>query len=138
MSFGFSIKECPLIFSVTGKMIRIYVLLLFCTLVNAMQSKVSPHKEDFQYMTVYEESDDDLIAKKLDIAKRGNFFLLVSEVYLGPYQISMIELLCRNSCKNCYRSSRPKCFVKKVFLQISQNLQENTRARVHFLIKLRP
>ena len=29
------------------------------------------------------------------------------------------------------------CSVKKVFLEISQNLQENTYARVSFLIKLR-
>ena len=28
------------------------------------------------------------------------------------------------------------CSVKKVFLEISQNSQENTRARVSFLIKL--
>ena len=28
------------------------------------------------------------------------------------------------------------CSVKKVLLEISQNLQENTRARVSFLIKL--
>ena len=30
-----------------------------------------------------------------------------------------------------------KCSVKKVFLKISQNLQENTFARVTFLIKLK-
>ena len=29
-----------------------------------------------------------------------------------------------------------RCFVKKVFLKISPNLQENTSARVSFLIKL--
>ena len=29
-----------------------------------------------------------------------------------------------------------RCSVKKVFLQISQNSQENTSARVSFLIKL--
>ena len=29
-----------------------------------------------------------------------------------------------------------RCSVKKVFLEISQNLQENTCARVYFLIKL--
>ena len=29
-----------------------------------------------------------------------------------------------------------RCFVKKVFLEISQNSQENTCARVSFLIKL--
>ena len=29
-----------------------------------------------------------------------------------------------------------RCFVKKVFLEISQNSQENTCSRVSFLIKL--
>ena len=35
-----------------------------------------------------------------------------------------------------FRSSRPEVFVKKVFLKISQNLQENTCTRASFLIKL--
>ena len=35
-----------------------------------------------------------------------------------------------------FRSSRPKVFCKKVFLEILQNSQENTCARVCFLIKL--
>ena len=35
-----------------------------------------------------------------------------------------------------YRSSRPEMFFKKVFLEISQNSQKNTCARVYFLIKL--
>ena len=30
------------------------------------------------------------------------------------------------------------CSVKKVFLEISQNAQENTCARVSFLVKLQP
>ena len=34
------------------------------------------------------------------------------------------------------RSSRPDVFCEKEFLEISQNSQENTRARVSFLIKL--
>ena len=34
------------------------------------------------------------------------------------------------------RSSHRRCSVKKVFLQISQDSQENTRARVSLLIKL--
>ena len=37
---------------------------------------------------------------------------------------------------NCFRSSHRRCSVKKVFLKISQNSQENTCARVSFLIKL--
>ena len=35
------------------------------------------------------------------------------------------------------RSSRSELFCKKVFVEISQNSQENTSARVSFLIKLR-
>ena len=35
-----------------------------------------------------------------------------------------------------FRCSRPEMFCKKMFLKISQNLQENTCARVPFLIKL--
>ena len=35
-----------------------------------------------------------------------------------------------------YRSSHRRCSVKKVFLEISQNSQENTCARVPFLIML--
>ena len=35
-----------------------------------------------------------------------------------------------------YRCSRPEMFCEKMFLKISQNLQENTCARVPFLIKL--
>ena len=34
------------------------------------------------------------------------------------------------------RNSRPDVFCKKVFLEISQNSQKNTCARVSFLIKL--
>ena len=37
-----------------------------------------------------------------------------------------------------YRSSRPEVFYKKVFLEISQHLQENTCARLSFLIRLQP
>ena len=35
-----------------------------------------------------------------------------------------------------FRSSRPEVFLKNLFLEISQNSQENTCARVSFLIKL--
>ena len=35
-----------------------------------------------------------------------------------------------------YRTSHRRCFVKKVFLEISQNSQENACTRVSFLIKL--
>ena len=35
-----------------------------------------------------------------------------------------------------YRSSHQRCSIKKVFLKISQNSQENTWARACFLIKL--
>ena len=43
----------------------------------------------------------------------------------------MIELFCKN-----IEAVAKTCSVKKVFLEISQNSQENTCARVSFLIKL--
>ena len=39
-------------------------------------------------------------------------------------------------CYWLFRSIHQKYSVKKVVLEISQNLQENTRARVSFLIRL--
>ena len=52
--------------------------------------------------------------------------------------------LCRTPSTDCYcrleikryRSSRQTCSVKRVFLEIFQNSQENTYARVYILIKL--
>ena len=41
-----------------------------------------------------------------------------------------------NSALMIYRSSHRRCSAKKVFLEILQNSQENTCARVSFLIKL--
>ena len=38
--------------------------------------------------------------------------------------------------KICNRSKHQRCSTKKLFLKISQNLQENTYAKVSFLIKL--
>ena len=51
-------------------------------------------------------------------------------LYLEPFQISMIELFCRNT-----EAVTQRCSLKR-FLEISQNSQENTSARVSFLIKL--
>ena len=36
----------------------------------------------------------------------------------------------------CFQKQPPECFIKKVFLKISHNLQENTCARVSLLTKL--
>ena len=47
--------------------------------------------------------------------------------------IATIQLI-KNS--NRFRSSHQRCSIKKVFLEISQSSQENTCARVSFLIKL--
>ena len=41
-----------------------------------------------------------------------------------------------NKYATIFRSSHQSCSIKKVFLKISQNLQENTRARVSLLIML--
>ena len=55
------------------------------------------------------------------------------------YKIHVRSVLSFNSddnFRNDYRSSRPEEFCKNGILRISQNSQENTRARVSFLIKL--
>ena len=57
------------------------------------------------------------------------------------FKIKKMEVISRfnESCWSIwsgYRSSHQKCSVRKVFLKISQNSQENTCARVSFLIKL--
>ena len=44
------------------------------------------------------------------------------------------EKMCLRKLKS--EAVAPTCSVKKVFLEISQNSQENTCARVSFLIKL--
>ena len=50
---------------------------------------------------------------------------------------SLVSSLTSMSCKiGLVKSSRPKVFCKKVFLEISQNSQENTGTRDSFLIKL--
>ena len=45
---------------------------------------------------------------------------------------------CQQSCQswNFYKSNHRRCSIKKLFLKISQNSQENTCARVSFLVKL--
>ena len=48
-------------------------------------------------------------------------------------KVTLLEL--QNS-QNCTEAIVQRCYVKKVFLEISQNSQENTCARVSFLIKL--
>ena len=37
---------------------------------------------------------------------------------------------CSKNFENCFRSSHQRCSIKKVFLEISQNSQENTCARI--------
>ena len=55
--------------------------------------------------------------------------------------VQHILSLCSTSCDfltecSTFRSSQHRCCIKKVFLEISHNSQENTCARVSFLIKL--
>ena len=69
-------------------------------------------------------------------------------VYLELPVDHLMSKLSRSTTRSCqpnkllindigsYRNSRPEVFCKKVFLKISQNLQEKTCARVSFLLKL--
>ena len=76
------------------------------------------------------------------VAHKTNYFTWLSAVC--PSRFCMYFCFCQKSrlfmhVKQWrYRSSQWRCSVKKVFLEISQNSQENSCARVSFLIKLRP
>ena len=58
--------------------------------------------------------------------------LAISDVYFLGFEQTFA---CKETSYVKVRSSHRKCSVKKVFLEISQHLQENTCARNSFLIK---
>ena len=65
------------------------------------------------------------------------FFHLQKEYgNLGAKILNGQTFISRNKVARMFRCSHRRCSVKKVFLEISQNSQENTCARVSFLIKL--
>ena len=76
------------------------------------------------------------------VAHKTNYFTWLSAVC--PSRFCMYFCFCQKSrlfmhVKQWrYRSSQWRCSVKKLFLEISQNSQENSCARVSFLIKLQP
>ena len=53
------------------------------------------------------------------------------------FMFYVLFFMFRNVTIICTEAVAQKCSVKKAFLEISQNLQENTCARVSFLIKLK-
>ena len=59
------------------------------------------------------------------------------ELLRSRYFVSAAHLFfdCLTECST-FRSSHHRCYIKKVFSEISHNSQENTCARVSFLIKL--
>ena len=59
----------------------------------------------------------------------------VNTKYNGSLQFSFIKPAYKSNTRKII-SVIQRCSVKKVFLEISQNSQENTCARVSFLIKL--
>ena len=66
----------------------------------------------------------------------GDRYLFFNQIiFLNSFQ-SFSELQEWSEEVVSFRSSHQRCSVKKVFLEISQNSQENTCVRVSFLIKL--
>ena len=67
----------------------------------------------------------------------GNKYIVI--IWFPVYDVISFEININSLIKSFFymtRSSRPDVFCEKVFLEISQNSQENTCARVSFLIKL--
>ena len=62
---------------------------------------------------------------------------LIINVLVRRFKVLLISIAAiLLGLEKTFRSSHPRCYVKKVFLKISQNSHENTCARVSFLIKL--
>ena len=87
---------------------------------------------------------DILLSHSKDKQKLGNFFHTVK---LGDYfffylgLLSTVCILSDSMFSNgydclCSKADTQMCSVKKMFLEISINSQENTCARVYFLVKL--
>ena len=69
----------------------------------------------------------------------SNFEFILNEItnakpYLGGFSLIIMQKQMVES--ECVRSSQQRCSVKELFLEILQNSQENTCARVSFLVKL--
>ena len=62
---------------------------------------------------------------------------LIINVLVRRYKVLLISIAAiLLGLEKTFRSSHPRCYVKKVFLKIPQNSHGNTCARVSFLIKL--
>ena len=68
--------------------------------------------------------------------KNASGLLVLHSQYLFKFNNKSRKTVFMEIHSGSYRSSHQRCSIKKVFLKISQNLQENTCARVSFLIKL--
>ena len=69
-----------------------------------------------------------ILNNKVYLAIRSSVFIFRSKMIVHTAQKDQIKYLTETVIQ--------RCSVKKVFLEISQNPQENTYARVSFLIKL--
>ena len=67
--------------------------------------------------------------------EKTNMTLCLKTAALSPFPSNVIQSQDQSNLFKI-RSSLPRCSIKKVFLEISQNSQENTSARVSLLIKL--
>ena len=63
-----------------------------------------------------------------------NKFVKIDFIFFGSFMLRLVELFLLNSY--CPEAATRGVLCKKLFLEISQNSQENTCARVSFLIKL--
>ena len=85
------------------------------------------------YSNGYFYSTNQLNKFRLNISKEGGEYWLTRQYEsLDTYSLEEFILIEHNHLEAVSR----KCSVKKVFLEISQNSQETTRARVAFLVKL--
>ena len=82
-----------------------------------------------------------ILGKGKGTEELSNIFEIIENLNFKRIQVKLclVEVqpfLCHRITNLLAEAGAQRCYVKKVFLEISQNSQENTSARVSFLIKL--
>ena len=86
-----------------------------------------------EYMNKSDNDKKSLIVNFFNLMTSGKILLFVS-LLIGVCPLFLLVHEHINECSS--EAVARRCSVKKVFLEMSQSLQENTCARVSFLIKL--
>ena len=115
-----------------------YNLLQIQTQQSTKQCKVQQCKQDVAIQHFWLKNIQDKVwnYRSMCISKKSSLLIIVNSKNFYQKELIKDPFSTPKYATTCFRSSHRMCSVKKVFLTFLQNLQENTCARVYFLITL--